>query len=65
MGGRVVSYDGVVEVAQAHALRVGARSTLGRLSFGLCADADVVPDLDLVARGMLRSIDDLLGLAAR
>jgi WS/DGAT/MGAT family acyltransferase len=64
MGGRVVSFDGVVEVAQGHALRVGARSTLGRLSFGLCADSDAVPDLDLVAQGMQRSIEDLLVLSA-
>jgi WS/DGAT/MGAT family acyltransferase len=60
MGGRVASLDGVAEVAQAHALRVSARSSLGRLSFGLCADPDVVPDLDLVIEGMRRSMDDLL-----
>jgi len=55
----------VVEVAQGHALRVGARSSLGRLSFGLCADPRVVPDLDLIIEGMQRSIDDLLVLARR
>ena len=65
MGGRVASLDGVVEVAQGHALRVGARSSLGRLSFGLCADPRVVPDLDLIIEGMQRSIDDLLVLACR
>jgi len=65
MGGRVASLDGVVEVAQGHALRVGARSSLGRLSFGLCADPSVVPDLDLIIEGMQRSIDDLLVLARR
>ena len=62
MGGRVASVDGVVEVAQGHALRVGARSSLGRLSFGLCADSSIVPDLDLITEGMRRSIDELLGL---
>lgn len=65
MGGRVASVDGVVEVAQGHALRVGARSSLGRLSFGLCADSSAVPDFDLVIEGMRRSIDDLLVLTPR
>jgi WS/DGAT/MGAT family acyltransferase len=65
MGGRVASVDGVVEVAQGHALRVGARSSLGQLSFGLCADPSAVPDLDLIIEGMRRSIDDLLVLAPR
>jgi WS/DGAT/MGAT family acyltransferase len=64
MGARVASLDGVAEVAQAHALRVSARSSLGRLSFGLCADPDVVPDLDLIIEGMRRSIEDLLAPAA-
>ncbi len=63
MGGRVASVDGVVEVAQGHALRVGARSSLERLSFGLCADSTVVPDLELIIQGMQRSIDDLLHLS--
>jgi WS/DGAT/MGAT family acyltransferase len=65
MGGRVASVDGVVEVAQGHALRVGARSSLGRLSFGLCADSSAVPDFELVIEGMRRSIDDLLVLTPR
>jgi hypothetical protein len=65
MGGRVASVDGVVEVAQGHALRVGARSSLGQLSFGLCADPSAVPDLDLIIEGMRRTIDDLLVLAPR
>jgi diacylglycerol O-acyltransferase / wax synthase len=65
MGGRVASVDGVVEVAQGHALRVGARSSLGRLSFGLCADTRIVPDIDLIIEGMQRSIDDLLVLTPR
>jgi WS/DGAT/MGAT family acyltransferase len=65
LGGRAASVDGVVEVAQGHALRVGARSSLGRLSFGLCADSSVVPDLDLIIEGMQRSIDELLELAPR
>ncbi len=65
MGGRVASIDGLAEVAQGHALRIAARSNLGRLSFGLCADPDVVPDLDLISGGMQRSINDLLVLAGR
>jgi hypothetical protein len=65
MGGRVVSIQGVTEVAQGHALRIGARSGLGQLSFGLCADPSVVPDLDLIIEGMRRSIDDLVMMAGR
>ncbi|HWC37425.1 MAG TPA: wax ester/triacylglycerol synthase domain-containing protein [Acidimicrobiales bacterium] len=64
LGGRVASLDGVAEVAQAHALRVAARSSVGRLSFGLCADPDVVPDLHLIIEGMRSSIEDLLAPAA-
>ena len=65
MGGRVASIDGLAEVAQGHALRVAARSNLGRLSFGLCADPGVVPDLALISGGMQRSIDELLVPAGR
>jgi hypothetical protein len=65
MGGRVVSMQGVTEIAQGHALRIGARSGIGQLSFGLCADPSVVPDLDLVIEGMRRSIDDLVAVGRR
>jgi hypothetical protein len=42
----------VAEIAERHALRVAVISAAGRLSFGLCADAEVVERLDLVADGI-------------
>jgi WS/DGAT/MGAT family acyltransferase len=65
MGAPVVAVHGITEIAQGHALRIGARSGIGRLSFGLCADPSVVPDLDLIIDGMRRSIEELVASADR
>jgi diacylglycerol O-acyltransferase len=51
----------LAEIAQRHALRVAVVSAGGRLSFGLCADADAVERLDLVAGGIT---DELHALRA-
>jgi diacylglycerol O-acyltransferase / wax synthase len=50
----------LAEIADRHALRVAVVSTAGRLSFGLCADADAVDRLDLVAEGIEAELDALL-----
>lgn len=52
MGSRLLEMHTVAEVAERHALRVAVVSAAGRLSFGLCADADAVERLHLVADGI-------------
>jgi diacylglycerol O-acyltransferase / wax synthase len=57
----VLELRALAEVAQRHALRVAVVSAAGRLSFGLCADADAVDRLDLVSGGIA---DELRALRA-
>ncbi len=42
----------LAEVAEHHALRVSAMSLAGQLCFGLCADADLIDHLHLMAEGI-------------
>jgi WS/DGAT/MGAT family acyltransferase len=49
----------LAEVAHHHALRVAIVSAAGRISFGLCADADAIDGLDLIAQGIGQEIDAL------
>ena len=53
----------LAEVAQRHALRVACISTSGRLSFGLCADAAAVAELDAIAAGIEAEVAALLARA--
>ena len=52
----------LAEVADWHALRIAVFSACGRLTFGLCADAEHVSGLDTLAHGIEA---ELAGLAAR
>jgi diacylglycerol O-acyltransferase / wax synthase len=52
MGSPWLELHSVAEIAERHALRVAVVSAVGRLSFGLCADADAVERLDLLADGI-------------
>ena len=52
LGSPLLTMHSVTEIAERHVLRVAVLSAAGRLSFGLCADADVVQRLDLVADGI-------------
>jgi diacylglycerol O-acyltransferase / wax synthase len=52
----------IAEIAQQHALRVAVVSASGQLSFGLCADADAVKDIGVIADGMRRAADELIEL---
>lgn len=56
MGSRLLEMHTVAEIAERHALRVAVISAAGRLSFGLCADADAVHRLDLVADGIAEEL---------
>lgn len=59
LGHRVDALYSIAEIAPRHALRVAAVSLHGSLFVGLCADPHVVPDLDELAAGIRRSIDEL------
>ena len=52
MGSPLLAMYFIAEIAELHVLRVAVGSAAGRLSFGLCADADAVERLDLVADGI-------------
>jgi diacylglycerol O-acyltransferase len=56
-GGRIREFYSLAEIAPHHALRVSADSFGDRMSIGLCADSEAVPNLDLLAEG----IEDALG----
>jgi diacylglycerol O-acyltransferase len=63
-GHEVVELYSFAEIANRHALRVAVVSVAGTVSFGLCADRGVAPDLEIVARGIEAELD-LLGATAR
>lgn len=48
-----------------HGLAIAAGSVAGELNFGLIADPDVIPELDLVAAGIASDLDALDRAAAR
>jgi diacylglycerol O-acyltransferase / wax synthase len=52
LGSPLLAMHSLAEIAERHVLRVAVMSAAGRLSFGLCADADAVERLDLVADGI-------------
>jgi diacylglycerol O-acyltransferase len=58
-GGRMLGCYSLAEIAPHHALRVSADSFAGRISIGLCADADAIPDLAVLAEGVERSLGEL------
>jgi WS/DGAT/MGAT family acyltransferase len=63
LGGEVRAFYSLAEVAQRHGLRVAAFSFADELSFGLCADADAIPDLDVLAAGLQDAIAELRAIA--
>jgi WS/DGAT/MGAT family acyltransferase len=46
-----------------HALAIAIMSYNGRINFGLLADYDALPDVDIIADGIRASLEELLGLA--
>jgi diacylglycerol O-acyltransferase len=58
-GGRIRRVFSLAEIAPHHALRVSAISFGGRLTIGLCADADAIPQLPDLADGVERSLVEL------
>jgi WS/DGAT/MGAT family acyltransferase len=57
--GRIERLYALAEIAPHHALRVSANSFGGRITIGLCADADAIPDLMVLARGLDESLNEL------
>lgn len=60
LGARVRELYSIAEIAQRHTLRIAVISAAGQLHFGLCADRDAVPDLQVLADGLRRASDELL-----
>ena len=60
MGARLRALHSLAEIADRHTLRVAVVSAAGRVSFGLCADADAVNRLELVSQGLAAEIEALL-----
>jgi hypothetical protein len=60
LGHRVDGLYSIAEIAPRHALRVAAVSLAGMLYAGLCADPEVLPDLDGFARDIELSVGELL-----
>ena len=61
LGAPLLALHSLAEIAHHHALRVAIVSASGRISFGLCADADAIDRLDLIAHGIEREIHALGG----
>jgi diacylglycerol O-acyltransferase / wax synthase len=55
----------VAFLPEKHALAVAIMSYNGRMDFGLLADYDAVPDLDMIVEGIVDSRDELLQAAGR
>lgn len=64
VGARVREMYSLAEIAQHHVLRVAVISAAGQLSFGLCADADAVKDVGMIAEGIRRAADELVSAPA-
>ncbi|GAA2090013.1 WS/DGAT/MGAT family O-acyltransferase [Actinomadura alba] len=60
MGRKVVQLYPYVPIAAGVAVSVGIFSYLGRLYFGVTADFDSMPDLDVFTTGVLAGIEELL-----
>ena len=65
LGSRVLELHSLAEVAHRHALRVAVVSAVERVSFGLCADPDVVGDLKVIADGIERALAELNAAVCR
>jgi diacylglycerol O-acyltransferase / wax synthase len=59
LGARMLEAFPYVQIIRDMALTVAVVSYDGQLGFGVTGDRDVLPDLDLVARGIERSFDEL------
>jgi hypothetical protein len=63
LGSKLAEVAGLVPLAAEHAVGVAILSYDGHVTFGLIADHDTVPDLDILRDGIEESLDELLDLA--
>jgi diacylglycerol O-acyltransferase len=63
LGDPVARLHSLAEIGEHHALRVSATSLAGLLCFGLCADAELVDQLQLIADGIEAEASELLDAA--
>jgi WS/DGAT/MGAT family acyltransferase len=64
LGRRMTEYRPFVPIGPGVRVGTAILSYDGRLFFGVTGDFDAVPDVDVVARGIVAGIDELLDLAA-
>jgi diacylglycerol O-acyltransferase len=65
LGAPVEHLHSIAEIAEHHALRVSATSLAGILCFGLCADAELIDHLPLMAEGIEAEAQALEGAVRR
>jgi diacylglycerol O-acyltransferase len=63
LGAPVAHLHSIAEIGERHALRVSATSLAGQLCFGLCADPDLVDELQLMAAGIEDEARELFAAA--
>ena len=63
-GDPLLEITGLVPLAAAHCVGIAVLSYNGLVTFGLVADHDTVPDLDVLRNGIEEELDELRGLAA-
>jgi diacylglycerol O-acyltransferase len=63
-GSRLLASYPAMPLGRTSGLSIACTSAAGTMAFGLTADWDAVPDLDVLARGIERAIDDLEEAAA-
>jgi WS/DGAT/MGAT family acyltransferase len=63
LGARMLELNPQVPIGNGLTVNVAVESYVGKLSIGLCADADAVPDLDVLSGGIRDSLDELLQAA--
>ena len=62
-GCKLRSIHSAVPLAGRHALSIGVLTVAGNACFGLYADAETLPDADLIAGDLEHSLDELLAAA--
>ena len=60
LGAPVRELYSIAEIAERHALRISVISASGVMFFAFCADAEAVPDVDVLAEGVTTSLEELL-----
>lgn len=65
LGSPVGGLFGFAEIGEHHALRITANSGVGRLSFGFCADPELVPGVQAMAAAAQAEADALIVAAGR